>query len=87
MQGFAPISMEVSTGQEDDHYDLVVATDELAEGVNLQQCRHIINFDTPWNPMRLVQRHSHIYRIGNPHEFRSGRSLKSQPTEHKLNSI
>ena len=31
-------------------------TDVLAEGVNLQQARHIINYDLPWNPMRLVQR-------------------------------
>ena len=36
---------------------LMIATDVLAEGVNLQQCRHIVNFDMPWNPMRLVQRH------------------------------
>lgn len=76
--------MEASTGQEDDLYNLVVATDVLAEGINLQQCRHIINFDMPWNPMRLAQRLGHIDRIGNPHDSRSGRSLKSQLTEHKL---
>jgi hypothetical protein len=39
----------------------------LAEGVNLQQCRNIINYDLPWNPMRLVQRHGRIDRIGSPH--------------------
>ena len=39
----------------------------LAEGVNLQQARHIINYDLPWNPMRLVQRHGRIDRIGSPH--------------------
>ena len=33
----------------------------------LQQCRHIINFDMPWNPMRLVLRHGRIDRIGSPH--------------------
>ena len=68
VQGFAPISMEAPTGQDDDLYDLVIATDVLAEGVNLQQCRHIINFDMPWNPMRLVQRHGRIDRIGSPHD-------------------
>ena len=46
----------------------MIATDVLAEGVNLQQCRHIINFDMPWNPMRLVQRHGRIDRIGSPHD-------------------
>jgi hypothetical protein len=35
--------------------------------VNLQQCRHIINVDVPWNPMRLVQRHGRIDRIGSTH--------------------
>lgn len=65
VQGFAPKSMESPSG--DDRYDLLISTDVLAEGVNLQQCRHIINYDVPWNPMRLVQRHGRIDRIGSPH--------------------
>ncbi len=64
--GFAPVSSQAPKGYED-AYDLLVATDVLAEGVNLQQARHIINFDLPWNPMRLVQRHGRIDRIGSPH--------------------
>lgn len=67
VQGFAPVSMQAPAGQDADLYDLMIATDVLAEGVNLQQCRHIINFDLPWNPMRLVQRHGRIDRIGSPH--------------------
>ena len=67
VQGFAPISMEAMPGHDDDVYDLMIATDVLAEGVNLQQCRNIVNFDMPWNPMRLVQRHGRIDRIGSPH--------------------
>ena len=35
--------------------------------MNLQQCRNIINYDLPWNPMRLVQRHGRIDRIGSTH--------------------
>ena len=54
-------------GADDDLYDIVITTDVLSEGVNLQQARHIINFDLPWNPMRLVQRHGRIDRIGSPH--------------------
>ncbi len=68
LQGFAPVSMSAMAGHDDDLYDLVIATDVLAEGVNLQQCRHIINFDLPWNPMRLVQRHGRIDRINSPHD-------------------
>ncbi len=67
VQGFAPVSMQAPAGQDADLYDLMIATDVLAEGVNLQQGRHIINFDLPWNPMRLVQRHGRIDRIGSPH--------------------
>lgn len=64
--GFAPTT--AGTGVEDDLYDLVITTDTLAEGVNLQQAANIINADLPWNPMRLVQRHGRIDRIGSPHD-------------------
>lgn len=64
--GFAPESSEPPPGQHD-LYDLLITTDVLAEGMNLQQCRNIINYDLPWNPMRLVQRHGRIDRIGSPH--------------------
>ena len=67
VQGFAPLSMGAPAGRKADRYDLLLSTDVLAEGVNLQQCRHIVNFDVPWNPMRLVQRHGRIDRIGSPH--------------------
>ena len=67
VQGFAPVSMQAPPGHDDDLFDIMITTDVLAEGVNLQQCRNIINFDLPWNPMRLVQRHGRIDRIGSPH--------------------
>lgn len=63
--GFAPMTTDAP--EPDDRYDIVVTTDVLAEGVNLQQVRHIINYDLPWNPMRLVQRHGRIDRIGSHH--------------------
>ncbi|MFB9972301.1 helicase-related protein [Pseudoroseomonas cervicalis] len=64
--GFAPESSDPPPGQED-LYDLLITTDVLAEGMNLQQCRHILNYDLPWNPMRLVQRHGRVDRIGSLH--------------------
>ena len=59
-----------TAGQADseDLIDILISTDVLAEGVNLQQARHIINYDIPWNPMRLVQRHGRIDRIGSQHD-------------------
>jgi len=50
-----------------DERDLLLSTDVLAEGQNLQQCGTVINFDLPWNPMRLVQRNGRIDRIGSKH--------------------
>ena len=65
--GFAPRTTDAPDGLDEDRYDILVTTDVLAEGVNLQQARHIINYDLPWNPMRLVQRHGRIDRIGSRH--------------------
>lgn len=50
-----------------DLYDILLTTDVLSEGVNLQQAGRIINYDLPWNPMRIVQRHGRIDRIGSKH--------------------
>jgi hypothetical protein len=63
--GFAPRTTD--SPDPEDRYDIVVTTDVTAEGVNLQQARHILNYDLPWNPMRLVQRHGRIDRIGSSH--------------------
>lgn len=65
--GFAPISTEAPAGLDADRFDILVTTDVLAEGMNLQQAARIVNYDLPWNPMRLVQRHGRIDRIGSPH--------------------
>lgn len=43
---------------------VLVATESGGEGINLQFCRHMINFDLPWNPMRLEQRIGRIHRLG-----------------------
>ena len=70
VHGFAPESaggLPASPGENRDRFDILLTTDVLAEGMNLQQCRNIINFDLPWNPMRLVQRHGRIDRINSKH--------------------
>ena len=65
--GFAPATTQPPPDAAEDLYDILITTDVLAEGVNLQQARHIVNYDLPWNPMRLVQRHGRIDRIGSAH--------------------
>jgi len=60
---------EDGTPKNKDVFDLLFATDVLSEGVNLQQAGRIINYDLPWNPMRLVQRSGRIDRIGSKHDY------------------
>lgn len=47
-----------------DKIDIMVATDVLSEGHNLQDCSAIINYDLHWNPVRLIQRSGRVDRIG-----------------------
>lgn len=46
------------------HAQVLIATEAGGEGINLQFCQHIINYDLPWNPMRIEQRIGRIHRIG-----------------------
>lgn len=68
IEGFAPktAARHDSDGKPlaTDQYDILLTTDVLAEGVNLQQAGHIVNYDLPWNPMKIVQRNGRIDRIG-----------------------
>ena len=68
LHGFAPVSTGALPPDTEDRFDLLFCTDVLAEGMNLQQCRNVLNYDLPWNPMRLVQRHGRVDRIGSPHQ-------------------
>ncbi|MEC5422269.1 SNF2-related protein [Virgibacillus sp. C22-A2] len=47
-----------------DHVQVLIATEAGGEGINLQFCNHMINYDLPWNPMRLEQRIGRIHRYG-----------------------
>jgi len=71
LAGFCPMTAgevrDDGTPISADDFDIIITTDVLAEGVNLQQAGQMVNFDLPWNPMRLVQRHGRIDRIGSPH--------------------
>ncbi|UKS63999.1 DEAD/DEAH box helicase [Rossellomorea marisflavi] len=46
------------------HAQVLIATEAGGEGINLQFCHHVINFDLPWNPMRLEQRIGRVHRLG-----------------------
>ena len=48
--------------------DVLMSTDVLSEGMNLQKARYLINYDLHWNPTRMIQRAGRIDRIGSPFE-------------------
>ncbi len=48
--------------------DILIATDCISEGQNLQDCDTVINYDVHWNPVRLIQRFGRIDRLGSPNE-------------------
>ncbi len=48
--------------------DILIATDAAGEGINLQFCWRMVNYDVPWNPARLEQRMGRIHRYGQEHD-------------------
>jgi SNF2 family DNA or RNA helicase len=63
---FSPLSKEKAAlfPQEPHEIDLLIATDCISEGQNLQDCDYVINYDIHWNPVRIIQRFGRIDRIG-----------------------
>ena len=51
-----------------DHGRIVIATEAGAEGINLQFCSRVINYDLPWNPQRIEQRIGRCHRYGQKHD-------------------
>lgn len=63
---FSPISKdkELLYPRLSDSIDVLIATDCISEGQNLQDCDYLINYDIHWNPVRIIQRFGRIDRIG-----------------------
>lgn len=69
LSAFAPRAKERPADMADEgEIDLLIATDCISEGQNLQDCDWLINYDIHWNPVRIIQRFGRIDRIGSPNE-------------------
>ena len=68
---FSPRSKEKSATlpKETGEIDLLIGTDCISEGQNLQDCDYLINYDIHWNPVRIIQRFGRIDRIGSQNKF------------------
>lgn len=65
---FAPQANKHQLGPGEEELRILVATDVLSEGLNLQDANHIVNYDLHWNPIRLIQRVGRVDRIGTAHD-------------------
>lgn len=71
LTNFSPISKQrakMPLLPQEEEIDLLIATDCISEGQNLQDCDFIVNYDIHWNPVRIIQRFGRIDRIGSLNE-------------------
>ena len=65
-------SPKANVGEDDEmpkeETDILVSTEVLSEGQNLQDCNYVVNYDLPWNPMRIVQRIGRVDRLTSMHD-------------------
>jgi hypothetical protein len=67
LTNFSPISKrraKISSMPQEGEIDLLIATDCISEGQNLQDCDYLVNYDIHWNPVRIIQRFGRVDRIG-----------------------
>ena len=68
---FSPISKGKAVLMPDStaELDVLIATDCISEGQNLQDCDYLVNYDIHWNPVRIIQRFGRIDRIGSKNKY------------------
>ena len=66
---------------------LLISTDAGGEGLNLQFCHVIVNFDMPWNPMRIEQRIGRVDRIGQRQVVRAINFVLEDTVEHRVRQV
>lgn len=66
---------------------ILISTDAGGEGLNLQFCHVVVNYDIPWNPMRLEQRIGRVDRIGQRHMVRAVNFILEDSVEHRVREV
>lgn len=66
---------------------IMLSTDAGGEGLNLQFCHVVINYDIPWNPMRIEQRIGRVDRIGQEHVVRALNFVLENSVEHRVREV
>lgn len=66
---------------------VLISTDAGGEGLNLQFCHVVVNYDIPWNPMRLEQRIGRVDRIGQSHVVRAVNFVLEETVEYRVREV
>lgn len=68
---FAPLAKDKALlfPEDNNDIDILIATDCISEGQNLQDCDYLVNYDIHWNPVRIIQRFGRIDRIGSKNTY------------------
>ena len=86
---FSPVSKsraQMQSMPQDEEIDLLIGTDCISEGQNLQDCDYLINYDIHWNPVRIIQRFGRIDRIGSiNHKVQLINFFPTKDLDHYLN--
>ena len=86
--GFKPSKKDWMKQLFQDRAQVLIATEAGGEGINLQFCHHLINYDLPWNPMRIEQRIGRIHRFGQENDVRIYNfSMVDTVEDHVLNLL
>ena len=95
-RGFAVVCLNGSMGMDErkkvqdafaEDARILISTDAGGEGLNLQFCHVVINYDIPWNPMRLEQRIGRVDRIGQTHVVRAVNFVFEDSVEHRVREV
>ena len=71
LTSFSPISKNrnIINPEMTEEIDVLIATDCISEGQNLQDCDYLVNYDIHWNPVRIIQRFGRVDRIGSKNKY------------------
>ena len=95
-RGFSVVCLNGSMGMEErakvqrsfaEESRVLVSTDAGGEGLNLQFCHVVVNYDIPWNPMKLEQRIGRVDRIGQEHAVRAVNFVVQDTVEHRVREV
>ncbi len=73
--------------KQEDKYRIVISTDVLSEGLNLNRASAVINYDIPWNPTRVIQRYGRVNRVGYSNTIYLYNFFPTEKTEDKIHLL